>query len=86
VHELSIALDVCRIAAERVGPAATGNVITVGLEVGDDAGVEVDNLAFCLEALLTQPPFKAARPVIDRRPGDVLRVTYLEVEDDDPDH
>jgi Zn finger protein HypA/HybF involved in hydrogenase expression len=85
MHELSIALDVCRIAESRVAPGAAANVVTVALEVGDDAGVELGNLEFCLQALLAQPPFGRATPVIERRPGDVLRVAYLEVDDDDPD-
>jgi Zn finger protein HypA/HybF involved in hydrogenase expression len=68
-----------------VGPGGAERLVAVGVEVGDDAGVEVSSLAFCLEALLTQPPFAKAKPVIDRRPGDVLRVSYLEVDDAGPD-
>lgn len=81
MHEMSIALDVGRIAEERVGPAAAGNVVTVALEVGADAGVEVENLEFCLDVVLSQPPFGRARALIERRPGDVLRVAYLEVDE-----
>jgi Zn finger protein HypA/HybF involved in hydrogenase expression len=81
MHEMSVALDICRIAEERAGEEGAGRVVAVGVEVGDDAGVEISSLAFCLEALLTQPPFRKARPVIDRLPGDVLRVAYLEVDD-----
>jgi hypothetical protein len=35
--------------------------------------------------LLTSPPFRAAKPVIERVEGDVLRVSYLEVDDGRPD-
>ena len=82
---MSIAIEVCRITESHVGQNELANVIEVGLEVGDDAGVEVDSLEFCLEALLSHPPFGQARPVIERLAGDVLRVSYLEVEDGDPD-
>ena len=82
---MSIALEVCRITESHVGPAELVNVLEVGVEVGDDAGVEVDSLEFCLEALLSHPPFGRARPCIERTTGDVLRVSYLEVEDGDPD-
>jgi Zn finger protein HypA/HybF involved in hydrogenase expression len=82
---MSIALDVARIAEEQAGPAGAGGVVTVALEVGSDAGVEIDNLEFCLGVVLSQPPFRRARAVIDRLPGDVLRVTYLEVDDGNPD-
>jgi len=77
---MSLALEVCRIAEEHVGTEGLGDVRTVVLEVGDDAGVEVSNLEFCLEALLSSPPFGAARPVIEPATGDVFRVKYLEVE------
>jgi hypothetical protein len=42
-------------------------------------------LLFCLEALLAAPPFHKARPEMSRCRGDVLRVTYLELDDDRPD-
>lgn len=81
MHELSIALEVCRMTEERVGRQALDKIVAVGLEVGDQSGVEADNLAFCLGALLTAPPFAGAKPVIERAAGDVLRLTYLEVDD-----
>ncbi|MDP3773431.1 MAG: hydrogenase maturation nickel metallochaperone HypA [Gemmatimonadales bacterium] len=85
MHELSIALEVCRIAEERLGREGCAAVREVAVEVGDDAGVEPENLAFCLEAVLADPPFGRARPVILRRPGDALHVAYLEVDDGGPD-
>jgi Zn finger protein HypA/HybF involved in hydrogenase expression len=85
MHELSIALEVCRMAEERLGREALPRVVAVGVDVGDDAGIEPENLSFCLEALLGAPPFRRATPRITRLPGDVLRLAYLEVDDDRPD-
>ena len=85
MHELSIAREIARMAQERVGEARARRLVSVGVDVGDDAGVEVGSLAFCLEAVLAAPPFGAARPVIRRTAGDMLQVRYLEVDDDDPD-
>jgi Zn finger protein HypA/HybF involved in hydrogenase expression len=85
MHEMSVALEVCRLAEERLGREALGAVVAVGVEVGDDAGVEPESLAFCLEAVLATPPFRGATPVISRHPGDVLRLAYLEVDDGRPD-
>lgn len=85
MHEMSIAMEVCGITEEHVGRDKLANVLTVGLEVGDDAGVEIDNLEFCLEVLLSEPPFAKAKPRIARVSGNVLRVTFLEVEDGRPD-
>jgi Zn finger protein HypA/HybF involved in hydrogenase expression len=85
VHELSVAIEVCRMAEERLGPHGSSRLRLVALEVGDDAGLEIENLSFCLEALLVQPPFGQARPSIRRLPGDDLRIDYMEIEDDGPD-
>jgi Zn finger protein HypA/HybF involved in hydrogenase expression len=85
MHELSIALEVCRMAEERLDPEELPRLVTVGLEVGNEAGLEPGNLEFCLEALLASPPFTGARPMITRLPGDALRLTYLEVDDGRPD-
>lgn len=70
------------MAEAQVGAERLGHLITVGLDVGDDAGVEADNLAFCLEALLRAPPFGRARPHITQHAGDVLRLSYLELDDE----
>jgi hypothetical protein len=40
-----------------------------------------DNLAFCLDTLLTQHPFRIARTVIRQTLGDALRLDWLELED-----
>jgi Zn finger protein HypA/HybF involved in hydrogenase expression len=86
MHELSIALEVCRQAERYAAPRPAAAVLEIGLEVGSDAGVEVANLQFCLDSLLAQPPFVAARAVIAQPPGDVLRLSYLEVEDGSAAH
>jgi Zn finger protein HypA/HybF involved in hydrogenase expression len=81
MHEMSIALEVCRLAETRLGQAAD-RLVALGVTVGDEAGVEPENLAFCLEALLAEPPFQGAQPKIMREPGNALHLSYLEVIDD----
>ena len=83
MHEMSIAMEVCRIAEDYVGLEALPRVRQVGLVVGERSGVEPDSLLFCLEALLGQPPFRGARPAMEMTPGDELRVSYLDVDDED---
>jgi Zn finger protein HypA/HybF involved in hydrogenase expression len=80
MHEMSVAMEICRIVDEKYDRAA-GSLVGVGVEVGDDAGLEIGNLEFCLETLLAQPPFGGATARFDRMPGDVLRVSYLELDD-----
>ncbi len=81
-------MEICRIAEEQTAAAVPGatpsRLLAVGVVVGDDAGVEPENLQFCLEALFSQPPWAGARAVIERVAGDVLRLSYLEVEDGGP--
>lgn len=84
MHELSLALEVCRIAAEQAAAAGARQILEVGIDVGDKAGVEPRNLEFCLQALLEDPPFLGARPTVRIVPGDALRLAYLEVEDGRP--
>lgn len=83
MHEMSVALEVCRMVEERLGPDAP-MLVEIGLDVGACCGLEPENLEFCLDALLAQPPFRGARPVVNRLAGDELRLTYLEIDDGRP--
>jgi Zn finger protein HypA/HybF involved in hydrogenase expression len=84
VHEMSVAMEVCRIAEDQVGLDALCRVREIGLIVGRRSGVEPDSLRFCLEALLEHAPFSGARAVLEMTADDDLRVDYLEVDDDGP--
>lgn len=85
MHELSLALEVCRLAGEVLEREGGVAVRALGVEVGDDAGIEVENFRFCLDALLTEPPLTGARAEILPARGDVLRLAYVEVDDGRPD-
>ena len=82
MHELSVALEICRMAEERFGQE-TKRLRRVGVVVGDSSGLEPHNLSFCLDALLAQPPFGGASSHLNSCSGDVLRVDYYEVDDGD---
>lgn len=84
MHELSVALEVCRMAEERLG-VDTRHLRRVNLTVGADSGIERENLTFCLDALLAHPPFGAAKSVITSCAGDALQVDSWEVADDTND-
>ena len=86
MHELSLALEVCRLVEQNVEPGAAPRLRTVAVEVGDQANIEIENFRFCLEALLGAPPFARATPALIVQPGSDLRLAYLEVDDDSPDH
>jgi Zn finger protein HypA/HybF involved in hydrogenase expression len=82
---MSVAHEICRMVAERLGRDALADVVEVGVVVGNEAGIVAENLEFCLEALLSAPPFAGARPAIERCAGPALRLTYLEIEDGSPE-
>lgn len=86
MHELSLALEVCRLAGDVLERERGAAVRAIGVEVGTDAGIEVANFRFCLDALLTEPPLAGARAEILPAPGDTLRLAYVEVDDGRPDH
>ena len=81
MHQMSLALEVCRLAEVRLGPNGAGRLRTVGLELGKEAGIEEQNLTFCLDAMLSGPPFGEARVAITSVAGEDLRLAYLEVDD-----
>lgn len=81
MHESSIAVEICQIAGRIVGQQSLSRVRVVGVRVGDESGVEVTNLNFWLETLLSLPPFGGARPAIEREPGGEIRLSYIEVEE-----
>lgn len=83
---MSVALEVCRMAEERVGPDTLALISALALEVGDQSGVEPANLEFCLDVLLGQPPFRGAKVVMNRTPGDALRLDYIEIDDERESH
>ena len=85
MHELSLAMEICRVARDKLGREGSGQLRLVALAVGQEAPVETDNLTFCLDALLTEPPFGLARVEVRCCPGGDLRIDYLEIDDGDPD-
>lgn len=81
MHELSLALEVCRLAGDVLLRERGASVRAIGVDVGDAAGIELENFRFCLDALLLEPPFVGARAELQPVAGDVLRLTYVEVDD-----
>lgn len=78
-------MEICRVAQDKLGRQGASQLRLVALVVGKEAPVETDNLTFCLDALLTQPPFGQGRVVVRGCPGSDLRIDYLEIDDDDSD-
>lgn len=88
MHELSLANEICSIVEREVqrerGVGALGHVTLVAVEVGHEANVEPGSLQFCLDALLSTHPFGRGRSMIEMTSGDDLRVSWFEIDDEEP--
>jgi hypothetical protein len=85
MHELSVAVEVCRMAEARLAPEDLPRLRTVELIVGDQSGRAPQNQPFIIEALLGAPPFGRAAPAITHAAGRDLALARLLVDDDGPD-
>lgn len=81
MHEMSVAMEICAIAERAIAGRSPSCVTEVVVDVGDLAGIEMQNLEFCLDTLLRTPPFGRARAVIRCEQGDVLRVASVEIDE-----
>ena len=80
MHEMSVALEIARIAEDELGENAR-HLVGIAVDVGNDAGVERSSLEFCLDAVFATPPFMRVKPTIVACEGDTLSVAYLEIDD-----
>ena len=78
---MSVAMEVCAIAERAIAGRSPSCITEVVVEVGDLAGIEIQNLEFCLDTLLRTPPFTRAHAVVRRERGDVLRVASVEIDE-----
>jgi Zn finger protein HypA/HybF involved in hydrogenase expression len=85
VHELSLALEDCRQAEQVLEREGGGTVRRLAVEIGDDAGLERENFRFCLESLLSAPPFNGTHAEFLQGEGPDLRLAWVEVDDGRPD-
>lgn len=85
MHELSVAVEVCRLAESRLRVEELPRLRAVGLWLGESSGLEPANLEFCLDALLAAPPFGRGKTEITRTEGRDVALAWLRVDDGDPD-
>ena len=81
MHDLSLALEVCRQAEDVLARAGGVAVQRVAVEVGTEAGVELENFRFCLDTLMQAPPFRGAPAELVTVGGSDLRLAWVEVDD-----
>ncbi len=75
-------MEIGRLAEAKLG-ASVARCVAVGVEVGRRSGVEPSALEFCLESVLSYPPWTGARAVLTCPDDDRFQLTWVEIEDDD---
>lgn len=68
MHELGIAQSILDITREHLPPEGHGAVEVVRVRVGRMAGVVVESLVFCFEALVAGTPLEGARLEVEEVP------------------
>jgi hydrogenase nickel incorporation protein HypA/HybF len=65
MHELSIAQDILEIVKQNVPEDELSKVRTIKLKIGEFAGIVVDSLEFCFEAVIAETSLNKAKLEID---------------------
>jgi hydrogenase nickel incorporation protein HypA/HybF len=84
MHEMGIAESVLDIVRQYV-PEPRGQLVRrVTVRVGEFAGVQVESLRFCFEAIVAETPYPAASLAIEWVPAsNEMSVSELELDDED---
>lgn len=69
MHEMSLAEGVLQIVETTAAEAGCERVKEIRLEIGALAGVEVEALRFCMDAVLRNGPAEGAAVVFEITPG-----------------
>lgn len=85
MHELGIASAVIDTVREEMARRPPARLTRIGLRVGEFAGIDDSSLRFCFEVLVRDTEFPGAALEIERGSRDELDLSYLEMEEDEPD-
>jgi hydrogenase nickel incorporation protein HypA/HybF len=85
MHELGIANSVLEAVQKEMARRPRARLTKVGLRIGEFSGVEESSLRFCFEVLVRDTEMRSAVLDIERGSRDELDLSYLEVEEDEPD-
>ena len=82
MHEMGIASSVLEAVQREVDKCPGARATKVGLRIGEWAGVDLESLRFCFEALAPAEGFAELSLEIEYRPrGPELEIAFVELED-----
>jgi hydrogenase nickel incorporation protein HypA/HybF len=85
MHELSLASSVIETVRKEMARRPPARLTKIGLRIGEFAGIDDSSLRFCFEVLIRDTEFRGAALGIEHGSLDELDLSYLEMEEDDPD-
>lgn len=85
MHELSLANSVIETVRKEMARHPPARLTKIGLRIGEFAGIDDSSLRFCFEVLVRDTEFRGAALDIARSSRDELDLSYLEMEEDEPD-
>jgi len=85
MHELGIANSVIEAVQKEMARRPGARATKIGLRIGEFAGIDDSSLRFCFDVLVRDTELRATALDIERGPRDELDLSYLEVEEDEPD-
>lgn len=85
MHELGIANSVIETVQKEMARRPRARLKKIGLRIGEFSGIDDSSLRFCFEVLIRDTELRTASLDIERGPRDELDLSYLEVEEDEPD-
>ncbi|HKJ68227.1 MAG TPA: hydrogenase maturation nickel metallochaperone HypA [bacterium] len=68
MHEMSIANNIFDIAEQSL-PETCPKLLSITVQIGELAGVELEALSFCFDAVKKSTPFPDAELIVERIPG-----------------
>jgi hydrogenase nickel incorporation protein HypA/HybF len=80
MHELSIASGILKAVRTETAGRQPARAIKVGVRIGEMAGIDLQSLAFCFEALVKGTDLEPLELAIEPGRADELEFTYLELE------
>ena len=84
MHEMGIASSVLETVHRELhcpGVNRAERAVTVGLRIGELAGVDSESLRFCFEALTKGTEFESLELEIERTDNDDLSIAFIELDD-----
>ncbi|MEJ2052254.1 MAG: hydrogenase maturation nickel metallochaperone HypA, partial [Calditrichota bacterium] len=70
MHEMSIATNILNLAEKSL--AGHQQLLSITVQIGELAGIEIESLRFCFDAIKRSSPFADTQLIIEKIPGQAV--------------